>query len=86
MPMFNEGDRVFSHYTMKWGTIVSVGSDEPVHREGVEVPGKTDAWHDVRWDDGTTDYMNDGGGDWDSARVLPPAIAKRYGYGEDPRA
>jgi hypothetical protein len=30
--------------------------------------------------------MDDAHGNWDMARIVPPHIAERYGYGSDPRA
>lgn len=39
-----DGDRVFSHYSMRQGTLkVSFGFD---------------GWHDLIYDDGTRDYLN----------------------------
>jgi len=89
---FAKGDRIFSHYEMKWGTIIEIGNVEEVLRQGEPCPIKgmtdefhTDAWHTVEWDDGGTSIMNDGGTmGWDMARIIPPHIAKRYGYGDDP--
>ena len=43
-------------------------------------------WYDVRNDDGSTDLLDDAHGDWDMARLVPPHIASRYGYGSDPKA
>jgi hypothetical protein len=31
------------------------------------------------------ELLDDGGGDWELARIIPPQIAKRYGYGSDPK-
>lgn len=42
---FNQGDRGFSHYTMKWGTVERI---KPLD----------DGWFTVRNDDGTTDFLN----------------------------
>jgi len=84
-PRFAVGDRVFSHYQMGWGVVERLGEVEPVQHQG-EPTDDTDAWHLVRWDDGGTSIMNDGGTmGWDMARIMPPAIAKRYGYGDDPK-
>lgn len=85
-PRFKLHDRVFSHYEMAWGTIVRVGKPEPVQHRG-EQTDDIDTWHSVEWDAprGGTSIMNDGGTmGWDLARIVPPAIARRYGYGDDP--
>jgi hypothetical protein len=86
-PLFNEGDRVFSHYVMGWGTVIRQGRPEPVRHQG-EATDDTDTWHLVRWDDERkgTSLMNDGGSlGWEHARILPPRIAERNGYGTDPK-
>jgi hypothetical protein len=80
-PQFVVGDRVFSYYTMRWGTIERVdhaGTDEDGHQYTT--------WYDVRNDDGTRDLLDDHNGHWQLARIVPPRIAARYGYGKDPRA
>jgi hypothetical protein len=30
--------------------------------------------------------LDDAHGNWDMARMVPPRIAERYGYGADPKA
>lgn len=88
-PQFEVGDRCFSHYTMKWGTIESVGNtDRERYYHGIETPeNRMDdtTWYDVRADDGSMTMLDDAHGNWDMARVVPPAIATRYGYGTDPK-
>jgi hypothetical protein len=87
-PQFNVGDRCFSHYTMKWGTVIMVGNtDRDRYYHGIETPeNRMDdtTWYDVRADDGSMHMLDDAHGNWDMARLVPPHIAKRYGYGEDP--
>ncbi|WP_297775403.1 hypothetical protein [Mycobacterium sp.] len=86
-PLFKRGDRVFSHYTMGWGTVTVVGQPELVRHAGQET-GDTDTWHVVQWDDERqgTSLMNDGGTlGWEHARILPPRVASRNGYGTDPK-
>lgn len=64
------GERGFSHYTMKWGTVERLDTpwgDEPAS-----------GWFDVRNDDGSRDYLN-------NVRFIRPAVAKRYGYGDGPK-
>lgn len=83
-PRFKDGDRCFSHYTMKWGTVVKLKERVDVRLRGVAT-GDIDHWYDVRWDDDSTDLMNDGGSQgWEMARIIPPAVAERFGYGKDP--
>lgn len=85
-PQFKVGDRVFSHYTMRWGTIVSVDRtyrDQTHGVTGSKLPDTT--WYDVRADDGTRHLLDDAHGNWNMARIVPPAIAERYGYGPDPQ-
>lgn len=86
-PAFAAGDRVFSHYTMKWGTIVKIDTTHRGQTHGVTgdpLPDTT--WYDVRNDDGTTDLLDDAHGNWDMARIVPPHIAYLAGYGVDPQA
>jgi hypothetical protein len=79
-PRFNVGDRVFSHYTGKWGSI------ERIDHRGTDADGREyTTWYEVRADDGTVDLLDDHDGQWTLARIVPPRIATRYGYGEDPR-
>lgn len=85
-PKFAVGDRVFSHYVMDWGTISKIGqTTEPtVHGvTGDPLPGST--WYTVRFDKGITESLDDAGGNWDLARIVPPDVARRYGWGDDPR-
>jgi hypothetical protein len=86
-PAFKVGDRVFSHYTMQWGTIEELDHTvrDAVHGvTGNPLPDTT--WYKVRNDDGSYDLLDDAHGDWNMARVVPPRIARRYGYGDDPAA
>lgn len=89
-PQFKVGDRVFSHYTMKWGTVVRAHRTERNRfygGTGLEKDRMDDTtWYDVRADDGSIDMLDDAHGNWDMARVVPPCIAQRYGYGSDPKA
>jgi hypothetical protein len=39
----------------------------------------------VDTDEGGREPLDDAHGEWDLARIMPPSIARRYGYGEDPR-
>lgn len=85
-PMFTAGDRIFSHYTMKWGTIhlklhTVRGAKHGV--TGSDLPDTT--WYRINWDDGSSDMLDDAHGDWDMARIVPPLIAERYNYGSDPK-
>ena len=85
-PQFQPGDRCFSHYTMKWGTIEEVGRTDRDQTHGVTgSPLPDTTWYTVLNDDGSTDSLDDAHGEWELARVVPPAIATRYGYGSDPR-
>lgn len=88
-PQFEVGDRCFSHYTMKWGTIERVGSTnrERYHHGTGKPEDRMDdtTWYDVRADDGSVDLLDDAHGHWEMARIVPPAIASRYGYGTDPK-
>jgi hypothetical protein len=84
-PKFKPGDRFFTHYDMKWGTVVKV---KETHRgdvhgvTGSKLPDTT--WYEGRYDDGSPSLLDDAHGNWDMARMVPPHIAKRYGYGDDP--
>lgn len=66
--VFKKGDRGYSHYTCKWGTV----AEDQKGTEGF------DAWFHVRNDDDTRDLLN-------PERFVTPEVAKRYGYGTDPR-
>lgn len=86
-PAFELGDRCFSHYTMRWGTIERVGTTYRGETHGVTgSPLPDTTWYEVRADDGSTTLLDDAHGEWDMARILPPHIAERYDYGKDPRA
>lgn len=86
-PLFAPRDRCFSHYVGDWGTVESVDHVEPAGVHGVTgdpLPAST--WYVVRMDSGRVERLDDASGDWELARLIPPAIASRYGYGQDPRA
>jgi hypothetical protein len=71
---------------MQWGTILAIGETcrGQVHGvTGTALPDTT--WYTVANDNGTRDLLDDAHGVWDMARIVPPAIAKRYGYGTDPK-
>jgi hypothetical protein len=85
-PAFKVGDRVFSHYTnpMSLGTIESMDITYLNQTHGVTgdpLPNTT--WYTVRMDNGSRERLDDAHGQWDMARIMPPAIAKRYGYLKD---
>jgi hypothetical protein len=84
-PRFQPGDRVFSHYVMSWGTVLqATRTDEPCPHgvTGDMLPGTT--WYDVKMDNGDRERLDDADGNWDLARLLPPSVARRYGYPSDP--
>jgi hypothetical protein len=84
-PKFQPGDRVFSHYEMKWGTIEKVGTTYRNQVHGVtREPLPDTTWYMVKLDGGGWSNLDDAHGDWDTARIVPPQIARRYGYGNDP--
>ncbi len=86
-PAFKPGDRFFTHYDMQWGTVEEVGTTYRDQTHGVTgdpLPDTT--WYEVRYDNGRTSNLDDAHGDWDMARMVPPQIAERYGYGSDPKA
>jgi len=86
-PQFKPGDRCFSHYTMKWGTIEAVHETRRDEKHGVTgTPLPDTTWYTVRNDDGTSNLLDDAHGNWNMARVVPPAIARRYGYDADPKS
>jgi hypothetical protein len=71
---------------MSWGTVEAIDHTvrDRVHGvTGTPLPDTT--WYDIRMDDGSRELLDDAHGDWDMARIVPPAIAKRYGYGTDPK-
>ena len=85
-PQFKSGDRVFSHYTMTWGTVTELEHTERGRTRGDEgTPLPDTTWYTILMDNGRSEYLDDGHGNWDMARIVPPYIAKRYGYGTDPR-
>ena len=53
---------------------------------GSKLPDTT--WYDVHYDGDpegrTSSMLDDAHGNWDMARMVPPHIAKRFGYGDDP--
>jgi hypothetical protein len=84
-PKFKPGDRFFTHYDMKWGTVVKVRETRRGDVHGVtgsKLPDTT--WYEGKYDDGSPSLLDDAHGNWDMARMVPPHIAKRYGYGDDP--
>lgn len=84
-PQFEPGDRVFSHYAMKWGTVKRLLNTTRGDTHGVTgSPLPDSTWYAVEFDDGSSNVLDDAHGDWDMARIVPPQIAERYGYGSDP--
>jgi hypothetical protein len=84
-PMFAAGDRVFSHYCMAWGTIERIDHTEPARRHGVTGdPLPSTTWYRVEMDNGSHELLDDGAGNWELARIVPPNVATRFGYGTDP--
>ncbi|HSD78523.1 MAG TPA: hypothetical protein VLA98_14010 [Solirubrobacteraceae bacterium] len=93
-PAFKVGDRCFSHYTRDrargisgWGTIERIDHTRRGSTHGVTgnpLPDTT--WYWIRTDEGGTELLDDAHGEWELARVVPPHIARRYGYGDDPKA
>lgn len=93
-PQFAVGDRCFSHYTKNsaagisgWGTVVALDHTVRGSVHGVTgnpLPDTT--WYEVRPDEGGRELLDDAHGVWDMARIVPPRIAERYGYGTDPRS
>jgi hypothetical protein len=82
---FDVGDRVFSHYTMDWGTIRSIDRTYRDERHGVTGSALPDTtWYEVAFDEKGTQPMDDAHGNWDMARIVPERVARRYGYGPDP--
>jgi hypothetical protein len=85
-PMFKPGDRFWTHYDYKWGTVVSLDHTVRGAKHGVTgTPLPDTTWYEVKYDDGSTSNLDDAHGDWDMARMLPPDVAQRYGYGSDPK-
>lgn len=86
-PQFKPGARVFSHYAMDWGTVESIGETRRGDTHGVtgsKLPDTT--WYKVRMDKGGIELLDDAHGNWEMARIVPPEIARKYGYGSDPKA
>lgn len=86
-PQFAVGDRAFSHYVMRWVTVKKIDNTVRGKVHGVTgnpLPDTT--WYKVEADDGQVYMLDDAHGNWDMARLVPPAIASRYGYGADPKA
>jgi hypothetical protein len=87
-PQFKPGDRVFSHYAMDWGTVEKLLHTERdrYYRSTGKPEDRMDdtTWYEVKFDKGDSNMMDDAHGNWDMARIVPPHIAKRYGYGDDP--
>src|SRR4051812_16397303 len=84
-PQFQPGDRFWTHYDYQWGVVVKVDTTYRDQKHGVTgdpLPDTT--WYEVKYDNGATSLLDDAHGNWDMARMVPPHIAKRYGYGDDP--
>lgn len=85
-PQFKPGDRFWTHYDYQWGTVVSISHTERNRTHGVTGNKMDDTtWYNVEYDNGSTSLLDDAHGNWDMARMVPPHIARRYGYGDDPR-
>lgn len=92
-PVFAVGDRCFSHYTRHlargisgWGTIERVDHTRRGATHGVTgSPLPDTTWYTVRTDEGGTEYLDCAHGNLTHARIVTPDMARRYGYGEDPR-
>jgi hypothetical protein len=85
-PQFKPGDRFWTHYDYKWGTVIDINTtyrDQTHGVTGSKLPDTT--WYNVKYDDGATSLLDDAHGNWDMARMVPPHIAKRFGYGDDPK-
>jgi hypothetical protein len=86
-PQFKPGDRVFTHYEMQWGTVKSLNHTRRNERHGVTGQTLPDtSWYNVDLDSGETAMLDDAHGEWEMARIVPPHIAERFGYGSDPKA
>lgn len=87
-PQFKPGDRFWTHYDYRWGTVIK---EHHTVRDAVHgVTGsklRDTTWYDVQYDgdDRVSSMLDDAHGLWDLARMVPPHIAKRFGYGDDPR-
>lgn len=74
-PRFQPGDRVFSHYTMSSGTI------RTIDHVGTDRDGRPyTTWYMVVMDDNRCELLDDHNGNWELARIVPPAVARKYGY------
>jgi hypothetical protein len=89
-PQFKEGDRFWTHYDYRWGTVLKVKETRRGDVHGVtgsKLPDTT--WYDVHYDGDpegqTSSMLDDAHGNWDMARMVPPHIARRFGYGDDPK-
>ena len=86
-PQFSEGDRAYSHYIMRWVTVKKIDHTVRNATHGVTgSPLPDTTWYKCEDDDGRTHLLDDGHGNWDMARLVPPRIASRYGYGQDPKS
>jgi hypothetical protein len=86
-PRSRRADRFFTHYDMQWGTVERLNYTDRDRTHGVTgSPLPDTSWYDVRYDNGRTSTLDDAHGDWEMARMVPPQIAERYGYGRDPKA
>lgn len=85
-PKFKPGDRFFTHYDMKWGTVERISHTYRGQIHGVTgTPLPDTTWYEVRYDDGSTSNLDDAHGDWEMARMVPEHIAVLHGYGSDPK-
>src|SRR3954452_3710385 len=88
-PYFKPGDRFWTHYDYRWGTVVKLNHTVRDATHGVTGNKLHDTtWYDVHYDgdpEGVSSMLDDAHGNWEMARMLPPHIAKRYGYGDDPK-
>jgi hypothetical protein len=89
-PQFKEGDRFWTHYDYRWGTVLAVKETRRGDVHGVtgsKLPDTT--WYDVHYDGDpegrVSSMLDDAHGNWDMARMVPPHIARRFGYGDDPK-
>lgn len=90
-PQFKPGDRFWTHYDYKWGTVLKLNRTERNRTHGVTGSRLDDTtWYDVHYDGDpegrVSSMLDDAHGNWEMARMVPPHIAKRYGYGDDPKA
>ena len=85
-PQFKVGDRFWTHYDYQWGVVERINNtiSGAIHGATKE-PLPDTTWYNVRYDNGDVALLDDAHGDWDMARMVPPHIAKKYGYGDDPK-